>query len=169
MRALLVAFGLLLVSGCADQPPRTAEHFHPAPAAPPGYATLYIYRGYMENGAWIWPIAYLNDVKVADVKTWSYTYVYIWPGKYHLRAEKSNFWVQFNDDQRVFDFVIPTVGNYYLQFGNGGSAFTMPAGHTFVSIDRGEYGWFLVPEAAAQPVISRTLFLSAYAQTVGHE
>ena len=132
VRALLTALGLLIVTACASSPPRSHERFSPAPPPPPGYATLYIYRGYMENGAAIWPIVYLNDVKVADVKTYSYTYVYVWPGKYHLRAEKSFLLTQFSDSEREFDFDITSERTYYLQFGNGGGPnLTLPAGHTF--------------------------------------
>lgn len=189
MRALFTAVVLVLISACVSSPPpppqlavpqpappqpapttpsQKPSSFTPAPPAPAGYATLYILRGYMENGAWVWPIAYLNDVKVADVKTYSYTYVYIWPGEYHLRIEKSFFLTQYNDDESAFDFVIPTEGTYYLQFGNGGATAWLPAGHAFVPISTGNYGWFLVPESAAQQVLQRTRYLPAHAQTVGH-
>jgi hypothetical protein len=158
------------VSACASSPPLTKQHFVAAPPPPAGYATLYIYRGYMENGSWVWPIVYLNGEKVADVKTWSYTYIYIWPGKYHLHAGKSFALAQYNEDQDDFDFDISSSGTYYLQFGNGeGPNLTLPAGHTFVSIANGEFGWFLLPESVAQPVLSKTLYQPAYVQTVGRQ
>jgi hypothetical protein len=135
---------------------------------PPGYATLYIYRRYTDYGGSIWPIAYLNDVKVVDVKPSSYTYVYIWPGKYHLRAEKSFVLTQFNEDEEAFDFTIPAEGTYYLQFSTGGSM-TLATGGTFVGVPIGGAGWFLIPEGAARPVLSKMLYQPSYVQSVGHQ
>ena len=170
MRALLTVLGSLILTACASSPPRSQQHFTAAPPPPPGYATLYIYRGYMENGGWVWPIVYLNDVKVADIKTYSYTYIYIWPGKYHLHADKSFVLTQFADNEYEFDFDIPSEGTYYLQFRNGGeSSLTLPAGHTFVSLPTGSYGWFLLPEVFAQPLLSKTFYQPAYIETVGHQ
>jgi hypothetical protein len=182
MRALFIALVLMVVSACASSPstpttdspsssqtaaPKTPNSFTPAPPAPAGYATLYILRGYVEHGAAVWPIAFLNDVKVAAVKTNSYTYVYIWPGKYHLRIEKSFFLTQYNT-MKAFDFTIPGEGTYYLQFGNGGSTAWLPAGRTFVPISSGNYGWFLVAEGAAEQVLPSTRYQPALTQTVGH-
>lgn len=170
VRALLTVIGLLIVTACASSSPRSQQHFTTAPLPPPGYATLYIYRGYMEQGAAVWPIVYLNGVKVADIKTYSYTYCYVWPGKYHLRADKSFVLTQFADNEYEFDFDIPSEGTYYLQFRNGGGpSVTLPAGHTFVSLPTGDYGWFLMPESGAQSLLSQTFYQPAYVQTVGHQ
>ncbi len=169
MRVLLTVLGLLVVTACASSPPRSHQRFIAAPPPPPGYATLYIYRGYMEQGQAVWPIVYLNDVKVADIKTYSYTYVYVWPGKYQLRADKSFALTQFADNEYEFHFDIPSEGTYYLQFRSGGGPnATLPAGHTFVTLANGTYGWFLLPESAAQPLLSQTFYQPAYVQTVGH-
>ena len=113
------------------------------------------------------PTAYLNDVKVANVEDpGSYTYVYVWPGKYHVRAHPEH--ATTNRDDPALDIVIPTTGNYYLLFGDPGE----PAcGHRFMcrSLPIGEHEWQLVPEAAARLVLKYTRYMPAYAQTVGHQ
>jgi hypothetical protein len=96
--------------------------------------------------------------------------VYVWPGKYHLRAGKSFVLTQFADNEYEFNFEIPSEGTYYLQFRNGGGPnLTLPAGHTFVSFATGDYGWFLMPESAAQPLLSKTFYQPAYVQTLGQQ
>jgi hypothetical protein len=168
MRVVFTVLLIVIVAACASSPPRSQQRFIDAPPPPPGFATLYIYRGYMEQGAWAWPIVYLNDVKVADIKTYSYTYVYVRPRKYHLHAGKSFALTQFADNEYEFNFDIPSEGTYYLQFRNGGgSNLTFPAGRTFVTFANGDYGWFLLPESLAQPLLSRTFYQPAYVQEVG--
>ena len=114
--------------------------FTPAPAAPQGYATLYIFRVWNEAGSAVWPITFLNDVKVADVEVLSYTYVYLRPGDYHLRTEKSQLVTAMGN--RPFDFKIPSTQTYYLQFGNSGATTKMK-------------------------VLPSTRYLPPYAQTLG--
>jgi hypothetical protein len=168
MRVLFTVLLTVIVAACASSPPRSHQRFVDAPPPPPGYATLYIYRGYMEHGAAVWPIVYLNDVKVGDIKTYSYTYVYVRPGKYHLHAGKSFALTQFADNEYEYTFDIPTEGTYYLQFENGGGPdVTVPAGRTFVTFANGNYGWFLLPESVAQPLLSRTFYQPSYVQKVG--
>jgi len=168
MRVVFALMMIVIVTGCASSPPRSRQRFIDAPAPPPDYATLYIYRGYMDNGAAVWPIVYLNGVKVADIKTYSYTYVYIRPGKYHLHAGKSFALAQFADEEYEFNFEIPSEGTYYLQFRNdGGPNVNLPAGRTFVTFANGDSGWFLLPESPARPLLSRTFYQPAYVQEVG--
>lgn len=113
------------------------------------------------------PTAYLNDVKVANVEDpGSYTYVYVWPGKYHVRAHGK--YATSNYDDPALDVVIPTTGNYYLLFGDsevpGCYIAFMCSGFHF-----GEHYWLLVPEATARFVLKHTRYMPAYAQTVGHQ
>lgn len=171
MRALLTVLSLLIVTGCASSPPLTEQHFTAASLAPAGCATLYIYRGFRENGMAVWPIVYLNGVKVADIKTRSYTYVYIWPGHYHLHAGKSFVLMNWNEGEEDSDLDIPSPGTYYLQFGSEAQPNqTLYVGHTFVTLSPGgEFGWFLRSESFAQPILSKTAFQPAYVQTVGHQ
>jgi hypothetical protein len=171
VRALLTVLLLLVVFACASSPPLTEQHFTAAPPPPPGYATLYIYRGFRENGSAVWPIVNLNDVKVADIKTRSYTYVYIWPGHYHLHAGKSFVLMNWNVGEEDSDFDIPSAGTYYLQFGSEAPPNqTLYVAHTFVTLSPGgEFGWFLRSESFAQPILSKTQFQPAYVQTVGHQ
>jgi len=168
VRVLFTVLMMVFVACCSSSPPRSKQRFTEAPPPPPGYATLYIYRGYMEQGAAVWPIVYLNDVKVADIKTYSYTYVYVRPSKYHLHAGKSFALSHFADNEYDFNFDIPSEGNYYLQFESGGGPdVTLPAGRSFATFANGEHGWFLLPESAAQPLLSRTFYQAAYVQEVG--
>lgn len=169
MRALITALALVILAACASSPPRTQERFTPAPTPPAGYATLYMFRAYSNYGGAIWPIVSLNDVKVVDLKVDSYTYVYVRPGKYHLHAKASFVLTDFNEDEKDFDFTIPPeAGTYYLQFSTGGSM-TLAAGGTFVGLPTGGAGWFLLPEAAAQPTLSKMFYQPPYAQTIGHQ
>lgn len=55
----------------------------------------------------MWPVTFLNDVKVADVEALSYTYVYLRPGDYRLRTEKSQLVTAMGN--RPFDFKIPSM------------------------------------------------------------
>lgn len=171
MRALLTTWAFLLLTACTSSPPLTEQHFAAAPPPPAGYATLYIYRGYRENGSWVWPILHLNGVKVADVKTRSYTYVYIWPGHYHVHATKSFALYQWNEGEEDSDFDISSAGTYYLEFDSDAAPnLTLAAGHTFVSLPPGgEFGWFLRPEMFAQRTLSKASFQPAHVQTVGHQ
>jgi len=90
----------------------------------------------------IWPIVSLNDAKVVDLKVDSYTYVYIRPARYHLHAKASFVLTDFNEDEKDFDFIIPSeAAMYYLQFSTGGSM-TLAAGGTFVGLPTGGAGWF---------------------------
>ncbi len=169
MRAFFTALALIILSACASSPPRTQERFTAAQRPPAGYATLYMFRAYSSYGGAIWPIVSLNDVKVVDLKVDSYTYVYVWPGKYHLHAKESFVLSNFNEDEKDFDFAIPSdAGTYYLQFSTGGSM-TLAAGRTFVGLPTGGAGWFLLPEAAAQPTLSKMFYQPPYVQTVGHQ
>jgi len=116
------------------------------------------------------PTAYLNDVKVANVEdAGSYTYVYVWPGKYHVRAHgKHGTLDKLNDDDRTLDVVIPTTGNYYLLYSDSEEllCYTPLPCRTFHA---GEHEWLLVPEATARLVLKHTRYMPAYAQTVGHQ
>jgi len=128
-----------------------------------------MFRPYAGAGDWIWPIVFLNGVKVVDLKDVSYTYVYVWPGKYHLHAKASSFVTNFNEDEEDFDFtILSAAGTYYLRFSTGGSM-TLPAGRTFVTLPTGGAGWFIMPDAAAQPTLSKMFYQPPYVQTIGHQ
>jgi hypothetical protein len=50
-QSLLIATLAAFMAGCATTAPKDAPQFTPAPAAPPGYATVYVYRfGELPNG-----------------------------------------------------------------------------------------------------------------------
>ncbi len=103
---------------------------------------------------------------MADVKTYSYTYVYVWPGKYHLRTEKSQFLTAMSN--MPYDFAIPAVGIYYLQFGSSSYFYTLPAGGAFVNVSDDSWGWALVPPSRALPILEKTRYLPAYVKTLDH-
>jgi hypothetical protein len=168
MRVLVTAMiSALFATACADSLPRSNERFTPAPPPAAGYATLYMFRPYAGAGNWIWPIVFLNDVKVVDLKDVSYTYVYISPGKYHLHAKASSVVTNFNEDEKDFDFTIPSAsGTYYLMFSAGGSM-TLATGGAFVALPTGGAGWFMMPGGAAQPTLSKMFYQPPYVQTVG--
>lgn len=162
---------LLLASGCADQSPPRPEHYRPAPPPPPGYATLYIARDNMDTDAGS-PTAYLNDVKVANLEdSGSYTYVYVWPGKYHVRAHSKYLTINRDDRDRALDVVIPTAGNYYLLFGDPGSSavlcYTRFACHQSGAV--AEHDWLLVPATTARRVLKHTRYMPAYTRMLGHQ
>lgn len=167
MRALVTALAFVILTACSSSPPLSHERFTPAPAPPAGYATLYMFRAYSDYGGAIWPIVFLNDLKVLDLKVDSYSYVYIRPGKYHLHAKASFALTNFNEDEKDFDFTIPSeAGRHYLLFSTGGSM-TLAAGGTFVGLPTGGAGWFLLPEAAAEPTLSKMFYQPAYVQKIG--
>jgi len=149
--------------------PRTQERFTPAPTPPAGLRHAVYVRAYSNYGGAIWPIVSLNDAKVVDLKVDSYTYVYIRPGKYHLHAKASFVLTDFNEDEKDFDFIIPSeAAMYYLQFSTGGSMDTGSRRHLRGLTYRGA-GWFLLPEAAAQPTLSKMFYQPPYVQTIGHQ
>lgn len=161
----LIAAGLL---GCTfGKLSRSSPLFTPAPPAPEGYATLFIFRPWNDAGSAVWPVTFINDAKVADVEASSYTYLYVRPGKYHLRCEKSQFLTQMGTPS--FDFTIPSPGTYYLQFDTQGSSFTLPAGRTFVTMNSGQsWDWQIVSEQQAMTILKKMRFLPPYTQTLGH-
>jgi len=169
LRASIAALALVILTACASSPPVSQERFTPAPAPPAGYATLYMFRAHSGYGGAIWPIVSINDVKVLDLKVNSYSYVYIRPGKYHLHAKASFVLTDFNEDEKDFDFTIPSEAvTYYLLFSTGGSV-TLVAGGAFVGLPTGTAGWFLVPEAAARQALSKMVYQPAYVQTIGQQ
>ena len=168
LRVVAVATLLLAcLMGCtfgrlSSQSPR----FTPAPVAAEGYATLYIFRPWQASGGAVWPVTFLNDVKIADVEALSYTYVYLRPGAYHVRTERSQLATAMGN--RPFDFEIPATQTYYLQFGNSAPNTTVPiGGGGYVGIPAvGSWDWQLVTEARAMKVLAKTRYLPPYVQTL---
>jgi len=161
------------IGGCESNiPARDAPTFSAAPAAPEGYATLYIYRLYESDyGQGVWPVLFLNEAKVSAVKAASFTYVYAFPGEYKVRTEKSAPWSGL--DNYSYAFSIPSTGNYYLEYSTGVSkTTTFVAGGAFVPLATGRTsheGWLIVPEKDALQKLPQTRFLSPFLQTVGHK
>jgi len=140
---------VLLSAGCADRPPMTAPSFSPAPPAPSGMATLYIYRPRTsQNGMAVWPIMSLNGTKVAEVKMYSYTYVYLKPGNYKITSERSQLLTGLNNVPG--EFTISTTGDYYLAFVSGGGSYLAPIGGNLMPLPGPtSYGWLMLSKAQA--------------------
>jgi hypothetical protein len=65
--------------------------FSESVATRPGFATLYIFRTELQIGAGVWPEMFINEQKAVGLKNGSYTVIFIKPGKYRIRTEKSIF------------------------------------------------------------------------------
>ncbi|WP_445359599.1 DUF2846 domain-containing protein [Microbulbifer sp. ANSA005] len=81
----------LFLTGCASSPPQDAKYFQEISESKGGYAKLYIYRPNFRNGSAVWPEVFFNSTKIVGLKNHSYTQVFIQPGKYKIRTEKSSF------------------------------------------------------------------------------
>lgn len=171
IRVALVCVAVVL-GGCESNiPARDAPTFTAAPAAPEGYATLYIFRLYESDyGQGVWPVLFLNDVKVSAVKAASFTYVYALPGEYKVRTEKNAPWSGM--ENYPYAFSIPSTANYYLEYSTGVSKMmTLAAGGAFIPLAVGRTsheGWLIVPEQDALQKLPQTRYLSPFLQTVGH-
>ena len=164
--AALFSVSLYLV-GCAADIPRTAPAFEKAPAAQDGYATLYIFRPWSgDDASGVWPVTFLNDTKTADVKVFSYTYVYLRPGSYHVRTERSGLLSGLGNTP--FDFTISSTGSYYLEFGSPGQSTTLGVGGAFVTIGGSALEWHLVSEQVAMGVLPKMRYLTPYVQNLDH-
>ena len=87
-RVVVGLFAFLLLTGCATGPAK-GPRFAGLADMKPGYGLLYIYRPHHHVGSWVWHDVFLNKTKVAGLVDGSYTCVYVEPGTYSIRTEKS--------------------------------------------------------------------------------
>ncbi|MCE4555596.1 DUF2846 domain-containing protein [Pelomonas cellulosilytica] len=165
--ASILAFSF--VSGCASNiPPRDAPKFSEAPAAPPGLATLYIFRPFLsENGSGVWPVTSLNGTKVADVKVGSYTFLYVKPGTYKITSEKSQALTFL--DNIPGQFTIGEPGAYYLAFITTGRNSVVTVGTSAMTVaGPTDHSWRLLPRQEAMRFLPNMRFLPPYTQSLGN-
>ncbi|MGV8073015.1 MAG: DUF2846 domain-containing protein [Syntrophobacteraceae bacterium] len=91
MRKQMFVFLLLLFITCCATPPEKGQRFTRIAETKPDYSLLYIYRPYEYIGRGVWPEVFFNEIKTVALVNESYTYVYIKPGNYRIRSEKSEF------------------------------------------------------------------------------
>jgi hypothetical protein len=109
-----VAVALVVVlASCASGPPPNAQPFQEAPSAPAGYATLYIYRPYDENGKSPGPQVYINGRDVAGLRNGSYSFVFVRPGTYTVATRPGGSGAARG---LTAEIVIPGLGEHFLLF-----------------------------------------------------
>lgn len=154
--------------GCASNiPPRDAPTFTEAPAAPPGFATLYIFRPYLsQNAAGVWPVTSLNGRKVADVKVGSYTYIYIKPGVYKITSEKSQALTLL--DNVPGEFKVGGPGSYYLAFITSGRSSVVTVGTSPMTLaGPTDHGWRMLSMPDAMRFLPDMRYLPPHVQVLG--
>ncbi|MEM5785749.1 MAG: DUF2846 domain-containing protein [Syntrophobacteraceae bacterium] len=90
-RVIFLFVILLSAGGCATAPEK-GPRFTGLAENRPGYSTLYIFRPHEFIGKAVWPEVFLNQTRVVGLTDSSYTVVYIKPGRYWIRTEKSHFY-----------------------------------------------------------------------------
>jgi hypothetical protein len=161
----LASIVALSVFGCANTPPRDAPKFQEALPAPEGLATLYVFRPFAQIGSGVWPVTFFNDRKVFDLKLMSYTVMYLAPGTYRIRTERS--WALSGMGDVPGGFTIPSVGTYYLAFITQGSDFRVPSGKTSVGVSYLNYqGWRLVSRDEAMQALPKMQYITPEIQQI---
>lgn len=130
-------------------------------------ATVYVFRPYLsENASGVWPVTYFNETKVGDVKINSYTYVYVTPGRYQIRSEKSQTLTLL--DNVPGQFSIPGPGDYYLAFITRGSSSVAMVGTSPMTIaGPTQHYWQMLNRADASRLgLERMRFLPAASQVI---
>jgi hypothetical protein len=98
--ALTVAAGAQRVQPPAPVPSESsqpaAEASRPAPSAPGGKASLYVYRHRRFEGAALKPSVYVDDKELARIENGRYFVVKLEPGKHSIRSNDKASGVEFN-------------------------------------------------------------------------
>lgn len=160
---LLVVF--LVLGGCATSRPPDAQGFHEISNPKIGFATLYIYSPEQDIGRAVWPEVFINEQKTVGLKNGGYTVVFIKPGRYQIRTEKSS--VFSGMDNIPGEFEIPNEGKYFLVFDRSYNQFTSFNGlHSSPSFTKNHERWILAPEEDVLPIIRESYFIQPYVETI---
>ena len=156
---------ILALGGCATTRPPDAQGFHEVTTAKAGFATLYIYSPDQDIGRGVWPEVFINEQKTVGLKNGGYTVVFIKPGKYQIRTEKSSIFSGM--DNIPGEFEIPSEGKYYLVFDRSYNQFTSYNGmHSSPSFTTNHERWILAPSEEVLPIITGSYFIKPYVETI---
>lgn len=165
MRMILLGV-VLLVVGCATDPgrPPDAKPFVEANSRS-GLAVLYIYRPAQNIARLVWPEVLLNEKKVVGLRNESYTVVYLKPGKYAVRTEKSTPLSGMGNIPGEFE--IPKEGTYFLKFDRSYTEFMSYVGiYASPSFKTNYERWVLVSRDAAIPDLGKCYYIEPYVETL---
>ena len=160
----LLVFVALAVSGCGLRLTRDSPHFTVAPPAPPGLATVYIFRPRLsEVASAVFPVTFFNGVKVAGVEDNSYTYVYVAPGNYSITTKKSQMLTML--DNVPGEFTVTDTGAYYVAFITSGRTSVVSLGKSMATIaGPTTHSWRILSEREAMQYLPSLRYLEPYAQ-----
>lgn len=162
---LLMAVMVFFLSSCTITRPPEAQSFNEITVSQPGFATLYIYRAYHDIGRGVWPEVFINEQKTVGLKNGSYTVIFIKPGKYKIRTEKSS--VISGMDNIPGEFEILSEGKYFLEFSRQYRQFISTAGlYSSPSFKMDYERWTLVPSEDALSRIAACYFIQPYVSSV---
>ncbi|GGB79343.1 hypothetical protein GCM10011352_01240 [Marinobacterium zhoushanense] len=155
----------LIVVGCSLNPPKDAVYFTENKDRLDGYAKLYIYRPNMFIGGGVWPEMYFNETKVVGLKNQGYTVVFIKPGKYKIRTEKSSILSGMGNIPGEIE--INDANEYYLLLDQYYCQLHYSNGYCLIHSGAMDYQrWTLKAKEEAIPVISNCYYLEPYVNKV---
>lgn len=166
---LLLRFWIVILvfamQGCGTSRPHDAQGFREITTHKAGSAVLYIFRPEHEIGSAVWPEVFINEQKVVGLKNGGYTTVFIKPGKYHIRTEKSSFLSGMENIPGEFE--IADEGKYFLIFDRSYNQFTSFNGlHSSPSFSANYERWILAPEKDVLPAIRGSYYIQPYVEAI---
>jgi hypothetical protein len=164
-RNLTLSFALVVLTACAAGPPRGALPFHEVSEAPPGLATIYIYRTAHQIGSAVWPEVHIGEQRVVSLKNGSYTVVHALPGNYRISTKKNTVLSGMRNVEGAFH--IADSGSYFLSFDRSFNQFTdMSSGFASPSFTTNYERWTMKSREAALDEISTCYFVEPHARRV---
>lgn len=155
----------LFLVGCSMNPPKDAVYFTENTYSRDGFAKLYIYRPNIFTGSGVWPEIFLNETKVVGLRNQGYTVVFIEPGYYKIRTEKSTFLSGMGNIPGEIEII--DTGDYFLLFDQYYCQTYYSNAYCLVNARSMDFKkWTLKTKEEALPVISSCYYLAPYVHMV---